>query len=145
VTFTYKNPHEHALEAAVLEKANLEKERISICERATSIDQRVAVLEAYIQAIRPLLEKDPGGTLPKEGLTNVCRELLKWNARWMDVGDVRAQLHQMGFDLTSYRNPMATLHAVLERVGQKRRTKNGIFYSVPNLAPMSTEDFPEHS
>jgi len=144
--FTYTNPHEQSYRSAQLEKTNLEQERLTLRERASWIDQRIAQLETYLQAIKPLLEDDPGGVLAQEGLTVVCRELLEKNPRWMGAGEIRVLLAQMGIDLKPYSNPMATLHSVLGRVGQKFRREDGtLYYSAPGVPAMGKFDVPPPS
>jgi hypothetical protein len=81
------------------------------------------VLSGYLQAIAPLIESSSG--VGEAGLTQLCRDLLDRNPRWMTAGEIRVLLLQIGIDLSPYTNPMAVLHSILKRVAQGHRGDDG--------------------
>jgi hypothetical protein len=141
----YKSPHEQSFSAAQDELTAILQEREDLTQRLEWINNRVKQLEAYLEAIRPLIENDPGRVAVEAGLTNVCRDLLAKNGRWMGAGDVRVLLAGMGVDISSYTNPMAVLHSVLKRVGQAYRdpSSGNLLYGPKDIPPPLTS--PENS
>ncbi|HWY46631.1 MAG TPA: hypothetical protein VNX70_04570 [Bryobacteraceae bacterium] len=133
----YKSPHEQSFAAAQDELTAILQEREDLTQRLEWINNRVKQLEAYLEAIRPLIENDPGRVAVEAGLTNVCRDLLSKNGRWMSAGEVRLLLVGMGVDISTYTNPMAVLHSVLKRVGQAYRDpSNGNLLYGPKDIPL---------
>jgi hypothetical protein len=141
----YKSPHEQSFAAAKDELTAILQEREDLTQRLEWINNRVKQLEAYLEAIRPLIENDPGRVAAEAGLTNVCRDLLSKNGRWMSAGEVRLLLVGMGVDISTYTNPMAVLHSVLKRVGQAYRdpSNGNLLYGPKNIPPPLTS--PESS
>jgi hypothetical protein len=129
--YVYKNPHEQSYNAATDELAALEQERQQLTERLAWVDQRTSQLRAYVNAIAPLIQNDPGGDFAQAGLTQICRDLLARNPRWMTAPEIRLLLGGMGIDLSPYSNPMAVLHSVLRRVAHTCRAANGTLYYAP--------------
>ncbi len=145
MAYIYKNPHEQSYLAAQEEINKLESERLEVNKRLQWIGHRLEQLNAYIQAITPLIEDDPGIALAEAGLTAACRDLLTKNGRWVTAGEMRALLYSVGIDLQPYTNPMAVLHSVLGRVGQKQRASNGTLYYGPIGTAFSEADvFPNN-
>lgn len=146
MAYIYKNPHEQSLKAAQDELAILEEESQELAQRVAWIEQRKNQLKAHIQAIAALIENDPGSGLAEAGLTQVCRDLLSRNPRWMTAGEIRALLLEMGIDLSPYTNPMAVLHSVLRRVAHTHRGTDGTLFYGPYgvvLHPRSEDAIPE--
>jgi hypothetical protein len=123
------------LETAREEAAALEHEAKEIEERLEWIRQRLSNLQAYMIAVRPLIEDDPGSEAARVGLTHMCRELLAKNGRWMTAAEMRLLLAAVGIDLTPYTNPMAVLHSVLGRVGKKHRAADGTLHYAGHDVP----------
>jgi hypothetical protein len=136
--FIYTNPHEKSYRAAEEELLNLEQERQKLTMRLEWIDQRLKHLENFVKAIAPLIADDPGVAAAEAGLTQMCREILSKNGRWIAGGEMRVMLGQVGIDLKPYSNPMAVLHSVLGRIGQKHRSADGtIYYADNSVAPFA--------
>lgn len=134
MAYTYTNPHKQTYQLVLDEKASLEQELKDVTERANWITERLAQIEQYLKAVAPFLEEDPGGVTAQVGLTEMCRNVLAKNSRWMTAAEVRKYLSGVGIDLTPYSNPMAVLHSVLARVGQKQRGPDGaLYYGADNL------------
>lgn len=129
--YIYKNPHEQSYRAAQDELAALEQEGKQIAERLAFIRQRSMQLGAYLTALAPLIRSDPNGDFAQIGLTQICRDLLARNPRWMTAAEIRLLLVGMGVDLSPYTNPMAVLHSVLRRVAHSCRGSDGTLYYGP--------------
>ncbi len=139
MAIVYKNPHEQSHNAANAELESLRAEGHDLGERLKWIQQRTSHLEAYIAAIQPLIDDDPGKGIVDAGLTSVCRDLLVRINRWIGAGEVRVLLANLGVHLEGYTNPMAVLHATLRRVGDVRQDESGTYYGKPGLkTPVGT-------
>jgi len=98
--------YRRALEAAPDEHERLKAER-------EQIETRLAQLRQTIGALAPLCE------LPRQedlGLTDACRSVLRARFGALTPVQVKDDLATMGLDLSSYSNPLASIHAVLKRL-----------------------------
>jgi hypothetical protein len=98
--------YRRALEAAIDEYERLKAER-------EQIETRLAQLRQTIGALAPLCE------LPRPedlGLTDACRSVLRARFGPLTPVQVKDDLVTMGLDLSTYSNPLASIHAVLKRL-----------------------------
>ena len=61
------------------------------------------------------------------GLTDACRSVLRATLGGLTPLEVKAGLETMGLDLSTYSNPLASIHAVLKRLvkaGEAMRLKD---------------------
>jgi hypothetical protein len=143
MSFTYRNPHEQSYGVAQEEVTRLQREGREIEARLSWIRHRLEQLQKYLDAVRPLIEEDPGSEAVQAGLTQICRELLGKNPRWLSAGEIRALLFAGGIDLKPYANPMAVLHSVLGRIAHKQKSSDGtVYYAAPGVPPFDPDQFP---
>ncbi len=138
MAYVYKNPHEQSKHLAEDELALLEQERTQIQQRLLWIEQRSAQLKAYLTALTPLIEHDPGQILAEAGLTRICRDVLTKINRWVTATEVRVLLLELGISIDGYTNPMAVLHSILRRVGELYQDSTGTYYGRKGLLPLLT-------
>jgi hypothetical protein len=140
----YKNPHEQSYVVARQELQALQEEAVQLEERRNWISERTKLLSDYLKAIEPLMKQDPGQELVQVGLAQICRNMLERQESWFTAQQVKNRLELAGIDLQGYTNPMAVLHAVLKRVGDSFRAKDGIvYYGKKGLTPKEPEKAPE--
>ncbi len=109
--------YRQTLEAAIEEYERLKQER-------EAIETRLAQLRQTIGALGPLC-KLPRRDVP--GLTDACRSVLRAKLGGLMPLEVKAGLETMGLDLSTYSNPLASIHAVLKRLakaGEVLKLKN---------------------
>lgn len=136
MALVYRNPHEHSKELASNELVNLESEEALLEERLKWIRERKQHVRAYLAAIVPLIENDPGRAFADSGLTAMCRDVLTSMGRWVTAQEVKLRLEATGVQFSGYTNAMAVLHSILKRVGQSARNADGdLFYGLPGLNP----------
>jgi hypothetical protein len=103
-----KDEYRLALEAAAREYEALGQER-------QRIDQRLGELAQTIGTLTRLCGLTP--TVPW-GLTDACRTVLRSAGLAMTPTEVRERLAAIGCDLSSYSNPLASVHTVLKRLNE---------------------------
>jgi hypothetical protein len=136
----YKNPHEQSYFVAREELQALQEEAVQLEERKNWISERTKLLSDHLKAIEPLMKQDPGQELVQVGLAQICRNMLERQESWFTAQQVKNRLELAGIDLQGYTNPMAVLHAVLKRVGDSFRAKDGVtYYGKKGLAPKEPE------
>lgn len=111
--FMTQSDYRRALDAAIQEYERLSRQR-------AEIDQRLAQLVQTIGNLSRLCNLTPTVAL---GLTDACRMILKVAGHPLTVAEIRAQLEAMGFDLSKYSNPLASIHTVLKRLCQASEAK----------------------
>ncbi|HLX42919.1 MAG TPA: hypothetical protein VKR43_05770 [Bryobacteraceae bacterium] len=143
MSFTYRNPHEQSYGVAQEEVTRLQQEGREIEARLSWIRHRLEQLQKYMDAVRPLIEEDPGTEAVQAGLTQICRELLAKNPRWLSASEIRALLFAGGIDLKPYANPMAVLHSVLGRIAHKQKASDGVvYYAAPGVPAFEPDHLP---
>jgi len=98
--------YRRALQASIREYENLSRQR-------AEIDARIAQLVQAIGSLSRLCHLIPTVQL---GLTDACRMVLKAAGHPLTAAEVRAQLEAIGFDISRYANPLASIHIVLRRL-----------------------------
>jgi hypothetical protein len=114
--YVYRNPHQQSYEAANQEIEQLVQERQLLADRLKQIEARVAQLKRHMEAIKPLLEEEPGQGIADAGITELCRDLLMRFQGPQSIEMLRNNLSVMGVDLSGYTNPGAVLHTTLRRM-----------------------------
>jgi hypothetical protein len=102
-----------ALEAAIREYERLTRKR-------AELDERIAQLVQSMGSLSRLCNLTPTVAL---GLTDACRMVLKAAGHPMTASEVRQQLQAMGFDVSRYANPLASIHTVLKRLCRSREAR----------------------
>lgn len=121
----------------------LEEESLQLEERKKWVTERMQLLNAYLKAIEPLIKQDPGHELVQVGLAQICRNMLERQESWFTPQQVKNRLELAGIDLQGYTNPMAVLHAVLKRVGDSFKGKDGtVYYGKKGLQPKEPQNEP---
>lgn len=98
--------YRRALEAAQGEYEQLMRQR-------ADIDRRLAQLVQTIGTLSRLCHLTPTVGL---GLTDACRMALKAAGHPLSARQTRAHLEAMGFDVSKYSNPLASIQTVLKRL-----------------------------
>jgi len=75
------------------------------------LEAEAAALRQTIAALAPLV-----GEASTTGLTDGIRNILAHAAEPLSASEIRDRLAGMGFDMTSYSNPLATIHTILRRL-----------------------------
>ena len=76
------------------------------------LEAEAAALRQTIAAIAPLI----GEASPSSGLTDAVRSILAKAREPLTASEIRGRLIEMGFDMKSYSNPLATIHTILRRL-----------------------------
>lgn len=100
--------YKRALAAAIGEYERLEAQR-------EAIETRLAQLRQTIGALGPLCKLPQHDIL---GLTDAIRSVLRARYGALTPVDVKDGLQTMGLDLSTYSNPLASIHAVLKRLAR---------------------------
>jgi aspartokinase len=75
------------------------------------LEAEAAALRQTIAAIAPLVNESA-----PSGLTDAIRAILAKAGEPLSASDIRDRLADMGFDMKSYSNPLATIHTILRRL-----------------------------
>jgi len=105
--------YRRALEEAIREYERLSKQRVEI-------DDRIAQLLQTMGNLSRLCNLEP---TVKLGLTDACRLALKAAGHPLTAAEVRTRLEAIGFDVSRYSNPLASIHIVLKRLGRSGEVK----------------------
>ena len=118
MSIDYKSWYENAkaeLARVQAEKAGLEQ---AIDER----DRQIAALLQTMTAIAPLVGEEPPAAPaldpPVTGMTGCIRRILTEAREPLTAGEVRDRREEIGFDLKSYSNALATIHTILRRLAE---------------------------
>jgi len=109
---------EHYKEAFATARQELER----LLEQREEIDKRISQLKQSIVALAPLAEEQDllaeivKGWMGEMGITDAIREVLKSSGDALTAMEVKDQLVRTGTSLRDYKNPLASIHAVLKRL-----------------------------
>jgi hypothetical protein len=92
----------------------------ALARQRAEIDGRMARLIQAIGSLSRLCNLTPTVSF---GLTDACRMALKAAGHPLTVTEIRMQLEAMGFDLSRYSNPQASIHIVLKRLCRAEEAK----------------------
>jgi len=109
------------------ELKNALHEREKLDNRITTLRKRIAALAANCQdegiEIEPSAEAEY--LLENTGLTDDIVNILKVHSpAWLFPWQVKNKLEQLGYDMSNYKNPLATIHMVLKRLSESSRIQN---------------------
>jgi hypothetical protein len=107
------------LEALRVRLDSLDAEREEIVNEVVQLEQAIKSLSPLasdrpLEKINALLIENAAGL----NLADACREVLKKNDRYMTPIEIRNTLDASNFDLTTYSNPLASIHGVLKRMAE---------------------------
>ena len=135
--------HRDSLEQFKREIVTKKLELGKCIQKQEELETRISQLQEITVAIARLLGEE---YVPEDamGLTDAIRQAFKTepNAN-MTAMEVRAKLQKMGFDITQYRNVLASIHTVLTRLHAKKEIKQAAVRSngrpAYQLVPQSSE------
>jgi hypothetical protein len=113
--------------------ASAKRELAEILSEQERLQKKLVVVRQLIQVLTNLCE-DEGIEVPSSEqaeylLTNTSvadeiRSILRaQHPEWMRPKDVRDQLKRLGKDVTSFRNPLATIHMILKRLAESNQAE----------------------
>jgi hypothetical protein len=117
--------YKRAMHAAIQELSDLMEERENLDTRRERITRRIAVLRDGIFGLSGIAGENPytvrpelfPNTIPPDtGITDAVREVLKSRGLFVSTLDIKEMLEAMGFNITKYKNPLSTIHQVLNRL-----------------------------
>jgi len=116
----------------------------AIQEEQVSLANELVQLRRTISALSALCSEEPA--LDKLGITSSCEQVMEAATAIMTTKDVIDALDQLGFDLASQKNAMASVHSVLTRMaGAKKIEKTTLgsqtAWKGPNFDPDSDIPF----
>jgi hypothetical protein len=116
-------------------KAELEE----LLNRQEDIEKRIAQVKQAIMSLAPLAEEQGESIsaawyqiLGTRNVSDACLQILQAATVPLSPVEIKAQILNMGLDLSQYKNVMATIHSALKRLLQNEEitTKdNGLTYS----------------
>jgi hypothetical protein len=83
------------------------------------LNDEIGRLRRTITALAALCSESP--FLDKLGITDSCMEVMESETDEVSTQDVVKKLEELGFDLSSQKNPAASVHAVLSRLVAKEK------------------------
>lgn len=98
-----------ALDAAIAELAELE-------EQERNIASRKANLRLTVNALWPVVFKQPLNDINALSLPDAMRLILRSAGRPLNANDYRTKLTDLGFDLSKFDNPLANIHTAMKRM-----------------------------
>lgn len=116
-----------ALESAATDYMLLQIDRDGIKRQLDEVDREIAKLSLKIVSLAELC-----GDIPKDiavsetlkevsniGLTDAVRSVLRASGEWMEAREVRDHIVRLGIDLKKYKNLLASVHTILDRLFSK--------------------------
>lgn len=155
-TTTYKE----SFDVAMGELAELMTEREEIEVRREQVDQRITRLREAIFGLGHLCDKSryeiarerpelfPDNAPSDVGFTDAVRKIFKdYKTDTFSPVEIREFLEFGGFDVSKYRNVLASIHSILKRLKAKNEilddTKDGkVFYRLNPRGPLAQEPDP---
>jgi hypothetical protein len=118
----------HTLEAALKELTNLMAERETLDEKREVLHQRIMKLRSAVRGLADLcdiedIEEEHRALFPDEwadtdvGLTDAIRQVLRSHQdAYLSPVFIRDRLADVGFDIKTHKNILASIHTVLKRL-----------------------------
>lgn len=107
-----EEPYQIALEAAQEELRKLENERQKTDERIARLKESIVTLSRLVKG-ESVFSAALADTM---GLTDLTRQVLTANGKWMNAMSVRDGLVRMGVNPATYNNLLASVHNILKRL-----------------------------
>jgi hypothetical protein len=134
---------------AALKQARAAFDRATARESALAIEKyqlvdEIGRLRRTITALAALCSESP--FLDKLGITDSCMEVMEAEKDEVSTQDVVRDLENLGFDMSSQKNPAASVHAVLSRLADKKKitrvmAEDGtVAWQGPNYSPTAITD-----
>jgi hypothetical protein len=92
-----------------------------ISMESSRLNREINKLRRTITALAAMCSESP--LLDSMGITDSCAEVMENETCEVTSQDVVKGLENMGFDMSSQKNPSASVHAVLSRLAAKGRIK----------------------
>ena len=97
------------------------EQRATLLNERAQIDQKILKLDKIIESLQPLCDEDAGLVLMTPDLSDysfseACRIVLRTSQQFLGATTVRDIMIREGYDLTSQRNALASVHAALKRM-----------------------------
>lgn len=116
-----------ALKIAALDYVSLNIKRSGIEWELAEVDRERAKLSMKIVSLAALCDDVPKDIaisetlqeVSKLGLTDAVRSVLRASGDWMTARQVRDQVVKLGVNLSKYKNPLASIHTILDRLSDK--------------------------
>jgi hypothetical protein len=121
----------------------------AISLEAIVLNSKLRKLRRTITALAAMCSESPG--MDELGITDSCWEVMEAERQEVSTLRVVQKLEGMGFDLSSQKNPAASVHAVLSRLADKGKIKKvttsdgSIAWQGPNYdesSQISDDDIP---
>jgi hypothetical protein len=123
---------------ATLEKAKDELEELLI--KQEEIEQRIARVKQAIISLAPLAQDQENAVgdiysalFDGIGLSEAILQVLRAAGKRLSPVEIKQQILNMGVDLSTHKNAMASIHSALKRMGQNEEVStkdNGLTYEV---------------
>jgi hypothetical protein len=110
-------PFRAALREARASFDNGSAERGKLTSRVFRLDSDLALLRRTITALAAMCSESPW--LDPLGITESCAEIMEIEEDELTTQGVMKKLEYIGFDLSSQKNPAASVHSVLSRLAGK--------------------------
>lgn len=133
-----KDTYRYALKAAIADYEGFGEQRRKLEEDMDEVDDARAKLRRTITALAILCGESP--YFDPLGITDSCMEVMANETQEVSTTDVLKRLDEMGFDLSSQKNPAASVHTVLSRLAEKGKINkvedaNTITWLGPKFSP----------
>jgi hypothetical protein len=110
----------------VTERLALEARRAEVETTLAEIATQIARLQETLDGIAPLAGLSfYEESISKLGLTEAARRILELQKEdWLSVGDIKTKLTDLGYDLSKYSAPDASIHTTLRRLVEAERAES---------------------
>jgi hypothetical protein len=131
------------------EKAKLIDMRTNLETELVEVRNKISHLDEVLRHLAPLADVPwfTDGDISQLGLTDAIRNILKHSNERLSAQDVRQQLNEKGYDLSSLSVPMASIYKILSRLAdnpaevEREKQEGKVFYKWVH-PPISDEDIP---
>lgn len=120
-----KEFYKQSLDVAISELTDLCRQRDDLDAERDTIDRRINKIRDGVFALSTLVDINPYEEFPElfpdmidpeTGFTDAVREVLKATYTSLSPTEVRDELRRKGFNLDKYKNPLPSIHKILERL-----------------------------
>lgn len=139
MTDNQQNGYKAALKQARASFNEAKTQREALDLQITMLDDHIAKLRRTITALAAMCSEDP--QFDDLGITDAVMEFMEGQEREMSTNEVIEGLKNMGFDLSSQRNPAASVHAILSRISEQgkivkvKKENRGVYWRGPKYDP----------
>lgn len=139
MTDNQQNGYKVALKQARASFDEAKTQREALGLQINMLDDHIAKLRRTITALAAMCSEDP--QFDDLGITDAVIEFMEGQDREMSTNEVVEGLKNMGFDLSSQRNPAASVHAILSRIAEQgkiekmKKENRGVHWRGPKYDP----------